>query len=392
MSIAILIKKGKKKMADKRRILIVMMDGFEPSYLQASDMPNTKQMIAKGFYKQVEAMMPTVTNVNNTGICCGVAPMDHGITANSYFDLQTKKEEYMDKAEMVLVPTIFQRARDAGMNSALLTAKGKTQTLLKTGAKIRLAAEKPELAEGSDIDWVDRLGPPPEIYSAEINHWLFKATQIVLDETDCQVIYYHTTDYPMHMEPATGDLSKFHLSEFDKLLGQALNDHPDLEVFMTADHGMNYKSRCYDLNKLMPNKGADIFFAMSAERDPYVKHHRTFGGTAYVFLNSATDYDRVTDICRRLDGVEGVYDRYEAASKFLLHPDRIGDLVVVGDVDTVFGPCDGDSGIEEMQEGFRTHGGTAEQDVPLIIYNHKVNHHHWDNYRYNFDLTQGIGF
>ena len=48
MSIAILIKKGKKKMADKRRILIVMMDGFEPSYLQASDMPNTKQMVAKG--------------------------------------------------------------------------------------------------------------------------------------------------------------------------------------------------------------------------------------------------------------------------------------------------------------------------------------------------------
>ena len=116
-------------------------------------------------------------------------------------DLQTKKEEYMDKAEMVLVPTIFERARDAGMNSALLTAKGKTQTLLRTGAKIRLAAEKPELAEGSEIDWVDRLGPPPEIYSAEINHWLFKATQIVLDETDCQVIYYHTTDYPMHMEP-----------------------------------------------------------------------------------------------------------------------------------------------------------------------------------------------
>ena len=85
MSIAILIKKGKKKMADKRRILIVMMDGFEPSYLQASDMPNTKQMVAKGFYKQVEAMMPTVTNVNNTGICCGVAPKEHGITAKVEF-------------------------------------------------------------------------------------------------------------------------------------------------------------------------------------------------------------------------------------------------------------------------------------------------------------------
>ena len=38
-------------MADKRRILIIMMDGFDPAYLQASDMPNTKQMIANGFFK-----------------------------------------------------------------------------------------------------------------------------------------------------------------------------------------------------------------------------------------------------------------------------------------------------------------------------------------------------
>jgi hypothetical protein len=33
------------------------------------------------------------------------------------------------------------------------------------------------------------------------------------------------------------------------------------------------------------------------------------------------DFERVADICRRLDGVEAVYDRYAAAPKFLLHPD-----------------------------------------------------------------------
>ena len=80
-------------MSNKRKILIIMMDGFDPAYLQASDMPNTKQLIARGFYKTVKAIMPSVTNVNNTGICCGVPPSIHGITANSYFDLQNKKEE-----------------------------------------------------------------------------------------------------------------------------------------------------------------------------------------------------------------------------------------------------------------------------------------------------------
>lgn len=379
-------------MTAKRKILIVMMDGFDPAYLQASDMPNTKQMIANGFYKTVKGIMPSVTNVNNTGICCGGPPKLHGITANSYFDLQTMKEEYMDKSDMVLAPTVFERAAPHGFKSALMTAKKKTQSLLRTGATIRLAAEAPAEAEGSDIDWVERLGPAPDIYSPEINHWLFRATQIVLNETDTDLAYFHTTDYPMHMEPPWGEMSLFHLSEWDRLLGETLNEHPDMEVFMSADHGMNFKSRCYDLNKVVPNKGAEIFFAMSAERDPYVKHHRTFGGTAFVWLKEPGDFERIADLCRRLDGVEGVYDRYTASAKFLLHPDRIGDMLVTGDIDTVFGPLDADSGIEELPEGFRTHGGSDESNVPLIVYNNEVEPKSWHDYRHNFDLIKSIGF
>jgi phosphonoacetate hydrolase len=375
-----------------RKILIIMMDGFDPAYLQASDMASTKQMAASGFFKTVQGVMPSVTNVNNTGICCGGPPSEHGITANSYFDLLTKKEEYMDQASMVLAPTVFERAAPHGLKSALLTAKKKTQSLLRTGATIRLAAEAPQNAEGSDIDWVNRLGPAPDIYSLEINHLLFRAAQIVLNETDANLVYFHTTDYPMHMEPPWGEKSLFHLHHWDKLLGETLDRHPTLEVYMSADHGMNFKSRCYDLNKVVPNKGAEIFFAMSAERDPYVKHHRTFGGTAFVWLKRPGDFERVSDVCRRLDGVEAVYDRYSAASRFLLHPDRIGDMVVTGDIDTVFGPLEGSDGVEEMPEGFRTHGGSDEAVVPLIVYNRDVDPRIWHQIRYNFNLTMMMGF
>lgn len=376
----------------KRKILIIMMDGFDPAYLQGSDMRNTKLMAANGFFKTVKGVMPSVTNVNNTGICCGGPPSEHGITANSYFDLQTRKEEYMDQASMVLSPTVFERAAPHGFSSALLTAKKKTQSLLRTGASIRLAAEAPQNAEGCDIDWVGRLGPAPDIYSLEINHWLFRAAQIVLKETSANLVYFHTTDYPMHMEPPWGEKSLFHLNHWDKLLGETLDQHPDIEVYMSADHGMNFKSRCYDLNTIVPKKGGEIFFAMSAERDPYVKHHRTFGGTAFVWLKKPGDFNRVADICRRLDGVEEVYDRYAAASKFLLHPDRIGDMVVTGDIDTVFGPLEGSDGVEEMPEGFRTHGGSDEAIAPLIVYNREVDPRLWRQIRYNFDLTKVIGF
>ena len=107
---------------------------------------------------------------------------------------------------------MFERGQKIGLTSALMTAKKKTQSLLRSGAQVRLAAEAPQDAEGSDIDWVDRLGPPPDIYSPEINHWLFRAARIVLDSLEAEgeltvgenepYKLSHTRDYsiPVHGE------------------------------------------------------------------------------------------------------------------------------------------------------------------------------------------------
>ena len=370
---------------NKRKILVAMMDGFGPDYLQASDMPNLKAMIKAGFYKTVNACMPTVTNINNASICTGQYPEVHGITANSYFDLASRKEHYMDKAELLLAPTLFEKAKKAGMRSALLTAKVKTVTLLHRGADVAEAAERPT------PEWVNRLGAPADIYSAEINYWIWKAVLRLLHERpEIDLFYCHTTDYTMHVSDPLGDASQNHLREIDKLFGEVLNACPDMEVYLTADHGMNFKSRCYDLNKYMPEKGLPLFFAMSAERDPYIKHHRTFGGTAYVWLNKATDYLKAVDILRRIEGVEAVYNKYEAASLFHLHPDRIGDMMVIGDRETVFGPLDGS--VEVLPKEFRAHGSLHEVPVPLVVYNAKVDLSKWQEYASNCHLTSHIAF
>ena len=54
-------------------------------------------------------------------------------------------------------------------------------------------------AETPTSEWVERLGPAPDIYSSEINHWLLKAAIWLLkNRSDLGVLYIHTTDYPMH--------------------------------------------------------------------------------------------------------------------------------------------------------------------------------------------------
>jgi phosphonoacetate hydrolase len=132
---------------------------------------------------------------------------------------------------------------------------------------------------------------------------------------------------------------------------------------------MNYKKRCWDLDKALGARGANVKFALSAEKDRYVKHHRTFGGTAYVWLNSPEDAPEVKERILKLEGIEAVRTREEAARDFYLMPDRIGELVVTGDKDTVFGELAGE--FEALEASYRSHGSLHESDVPLIVYDWK---------------------
>ena len=118
-------------------------------------MPVLKGLMARGFSKTVGGVMPSVTNVNNASIACGVWPEEHGITGNSFFDETKGDAEYMESATYLRCPTIFQRAAERGLNSALLTAKKKTAALLSRGTEVALAAEAPSAEE------VRRYGQPP---------------------------------------------------------------------------------------------------------------------------------------------------------------------------------------------------------------------------------------
>jgi phosphonoacetate hydrolase len=243
-----------------------------------------------------------------------------------------------------------------------LSAKKKTVTLLPRGAMVVLTAESPERI------WEERLGPAPDIYSPEINHWLLRAAiWLIKNLPDIGILYIHTTDYPMHMWPPEDQRSRDHLSKLDALFGELAQTAPDAAILLTADHGMNHKTRCWDLERAIAARGMTIRTAISAEQDKYLKHHRGFGGTAWVYLKSPRDADRVAGIVEKLPGIEAVLSRSEAARKFRQMPSRIGDLVVLGDRDTAFGGLDTE--MEVMPPEYRTHGGSAEAQVPLFVYN-----------------------
>lgn len=347
-----------------QRTVVVMFDGFGLDYFESSNVPTLRRWQKDGLFKRVNGVMPSVTNANNTSICCGEFPKVHGITGNSYLDTVTGHEEYMEAADLLLAPTLFEHAAKRGVSSALLSSKKKTLLLLSKGTSISLTPEEPT------AEWVDRLGPAPPIYSREINYWLMRAAIYLLkNRPEIGCFYVHTTDYPMHTWSPSEKESQEHVNTIDQLLGEACAAAPDAAFLLTADHGMNYKRKCYDLEKVLSGMDLPIRISISAERDRYMKHHRGFGGTAWVYLEKAADRDKVMAALSSLPGVESVLTREGAASRYSLYASRIGDICVFGDKDTVFGELEQPS--TDLPDTYRSHGSTSELAIPLFAYNAK---------------------
>ena len=77
----------------------------------------------------------------------------------------------------------------------------------------------------------------------------------------------------------------------------------------------------------------------------------------------------------------------EAVKRYHLMGSRIGDLVVLGDKDTVFGELDAEQ--EALPPEYCSHGSLHEMDVPLVIH-HAETKLQAEEFRYNRDLASWV--
>ncbi|MCE2462415.1 MAG: alkaline phosphatase family protein [Dehalococcoidia bacterium] len=340
-----------------KTVVVVCIDGFDPEYLEACETPNLREMSGKGFLKIGRCMMPSVTNVNNVSMVTASYPEDHGICSNYWLARDKGEETYLESGEHIMSETIFQRARRQGKTSTLVTSKDKLRTLLSNGVTTTVSSEQPP-------GWVvEGIGPAPEIYSLEVNGWAIKAAGYVMTQRPADVVYIATTDYAMHTYRPDHSQSRKHMAIIDNAIGELVEAHPDVTLLVTADHGMSGKTRMIDLKHSLDSHGIRAR-VVPIIKDRYVVHHSNLGGCVYVHL-PPSERDEALKVLRETPGVEDALPCEEAAARLRLHPERIGDIVVTGEVDVVFG----DPSEVEMPPNLRTHGSHHELSVPLIGYN-----------------------
>jgi phosphonoacetate hydrolase len=361
--------------------VVVCVDGCEPDYLthaiESGVAPFLKKMLAGGTSLIGDCVVPSFTNPNNLSIVTGVPPAVHGICGNYFFDPALGQEVMMNDPTYLRAGTLLAAFADAGAQVAVVTAKDKLRTLLGHGLKgICFSAEKADQATQANAgidDVVNLVGRPvPSVYSAELSEFVFAAGVKLLQTERPDLMYLSTTDYVQHKcAPGTQGANDFY-AMMDGYLAQL--DALGAVIALTADHGMSPKTdaagqpRIVFLQEVLDETaGAGGSRVILPITDPYVVHHGALGSFATVYLPRGANARTIASALMSHDGIEAVLTRDEAAERFELPPDRIGDLVVISDHLTVLGTRAAEHDLSGLTVPLRSHGGLSEQKVPLLF-------------------------
>ena len=365
----------------ERPVVVVCVDGCEPDYIAQAvaggHMPWMRQVLARGSAVIADCVMPSFTNPNNLSIVTGVTPAVHGICGNYLYDVENGVEVMMNDPKWLRAPTLLAALGEAGCQVAVVTAKDKLRKLL--GHQLRgmcFSAEKADQASRAEhgIEGVLALVglPLPDVYSAALSEFVFAAGVKLMQARRANVMYLSTTDYVQHKHaPGTAEANAFY-HMMDRYLAQL--EDAGCSIALTADHGMNAKTRLdaspnviYLQDLLDGWLGAGRARVILPITDPYVVHHGALGSYATVYLSGGSDARTLAQRLSALRGIEVVLARHEAAVRFELPADRIGDLVVVSERSVALGSAAAKHDLSGLDAPLRSHGGLSEQQVPLVL-------------------------
>ena len=400
---------GRSYRLPKQPVVVVCVDGSEPGYIEraveAGQAPWFARVLRDGTNLVGDCVVPSFTNPNNLSIVTGRPPAVHGICGNYVLDPETGKEVMMNDPRFLRVETLFPAFQRAGCRIAVITAKDKLRGLLGKGLELgagkacSFSSEKSDKATLADngIEHVNELVGMgvPDVYSAGLSEFVFAAGVKLMERDRPEVMYLSTTDYIQHKHaPGTPVANDFY-AMMDGYLAKL--DALGCTIVVTADHGMNAKfgsdgqPDVIYLQDLFDGwAGKDKARVILPITDPYVVHHGALGSFAVVYCDQPLEWAAKL---KAMPGIDAALTKEEAAEKFELPADRLGDLIVVSTQHKVLGTSASRHDLSGLTEPLRSHGGTSEQRVPLLcnrkLANGDTGAHRWRNFD-AFDLALNL--
>ena len=343
-----------------RPLVVVCLDGSSFEYIDraiaAGAAPYLRSLVSLTFFRLVQSALPSFTNPNNVSIVTGVPPAMHGISGNFFLDRDTGSDVMMNDASLLRAETIPAAFSRAGARVAIVTAKDKLRRLLCHGVS------------GTCVS-IEATGV--EVYSAALSEQALAEGARLVEATAPDLMYVSTSDYVQHKHaPGEDEANRFYAA-VDRSL--AAMDRMGATLVVTADHGMRAKADAAGrVRAVYLQDVLDAWLGSGAARvvlpitDPYVLHHGALGSCAMVYFGAAVDGAALVERINGLAGIDVAVPHADAWRRFDLPPDRTGDIVVFADGETVVGTRPADHDLSALDAPLRSHGGRAEQEVPML--------------------------
>jgi len=383
-----------------RPVVVVCIDGSAPEYfddgLARGLLPNLARFRRQGFSALADCVIPSFTNPNNLSIVTGAPPSIHGISGNFFLDPDTGQAVMMNDPALLRCESILAALSRRGKRVAIVTAKDKLRRLLGHGVLdpgavlVPSGARAPHGSGGAVCFSAERAHETteaehgiagatalvgrdtPEVYSTALSEFVMEAGVRLLETMRPDAMYLSLTDYVQHKHaPGTPEADAFYCT-LDAYWGRL--EEMGALVGLTADHGMNPKSRAdgtpeivYLENVLAEVLAPGRFRVILPITDPYILHHGALGSFATVYLRDPADGPRARERLGRVRGIVYAEPREAACARFELPPDRVGDLVVISGANVVLGQSPQAHDLSLLKEPLRSHGGLSEQRVPFEL-------------------------
>ena len=264
-------------------VLVVGIDGLQPSQITPRLMPNLARLSAEGVtFANHHPVFPTVTRVNVVSMLTGRFPGGHGLSGNTLvvreFDagtairaLEPELQQVSDKiGRVVLAPNLADILGDQGRRFVAIGAGSTGNAFLQNPNAERSggATIHPEFCLPRDLHQkiVSRFGPWPEkaMPNEQPLERAFQVlTEYVVPELDPAVTVFWSNE-PDSTQHATGvgsEISERSLAVADLQLGKLLAWLKDTgrdrstDVFVISDHGYSTVSEVIDVRTLVVEAG-----------------------------------------------------------------------------------------------------------------------------------------
>ena len=221
---------------------------------------------------------------------------------------------------------------------------------------------------------LDYVGlPQPDMYSMELSLFVLEAGIRLLEDRRPDLMYLSLTDYVQHKWAPDEDPACAFYQKLDDAFGRLVKQ--DIVLALTADHGMSDKSNAQgEPNVIWLQDVLDAEFGIGQTTvvcpitDAFVAHHGALGGFVRVWIRGQVSAQAIIHRLVGLEGVELALDKQTACRMFDMPPDREADVVVVSRADVCIGGSHQQHDLVGLKgHRLRTHGGTTEAKVPVIL-------------------------